>query len=115
MANSNAVTSNQGISLFKPSIITLKITVGSTYTASSGGVTFSLTQVLTECANANSVPPIAIGNVVHGWGSSALGWMVCAFAIGSSNNITFKLFNGTSQFTNGACTEVVTLHLLVTQ
>lgn len=88
---------------------------GATYAAASGGLPFDLFTILGSSSpfSATINPKDIVGFV----GTSAAGWVAAQFAVGTTTSTTcpctMKLWNGTTQFSDGACTQIVTGLLFV--
>lgn len=99
-----------------PLVIPLTIDAnGATYTASSGGLPFDLFAVL--AAASPMWGSINYKDILGFIGVGGTGYTAGTFAIGTATSTTlpctFKLWNGTTQFSDGACSEVVKGFLLV--
>lgn len=113
MANTNAIVPNHGVGLFgSAGLAVVTVTCDSTYATATGGITLDISDVLTQlCIKGQG--NIAHADVVTGWGSSAAGYQVCDFVVATSPNVTFRLFNGTSEHAETTSSQVVKLVLQI--
>jgi len=118
MAALVTVNSGRAGSLLTLSAIPVTIDAnGATYTAASGGLPVDLYGAVSVAGPFSA--PIKSTDILGVILISAAGYVVPpgTFAIGSVTSssipVTFKLFNGTTQFSDGACTQVMTGWVLV--
>jgi hypothetical protein len=82
---------------------------GATYAAASGGLPFDLFAILAAASPFSA--PINYKDIVGFTGISRAGYVAGQFAIGTPTSTTLpctmKLWNGTTQFTDGACTQII--------
>lgn len=119
MAAVAVTTSNTGRSgvFITPSVIPITLTASSTtYTSASGGLPFDLFAVLQQAA------PLELGSlnykdIVDFVGTSTTGHMANTFAVGTVTSTTcpctIKLWNGTTELSDGATSVTVKGFLFV--
>lgn len=108
MANTYALNGVAGLNFPRSAgLFTVTVTVSDTYASSSGGITVDLTSVLALAPGG-----IAFANCgPYAMGMTTLGWSALATKTSTSGQYTVSLWNGTTQFSNGAIT--ATLYLFI--
>ena len=109
MANTPSLNGINGLTFVRSAgLMLVTVTVSDTYASASGGITVDLATVMTNpptgITYANNCAPFAFG-------FTTLGYTAIATKTGTASTYTVKLWNGTTQFSDGAIT--ATLYLFV--
>lgn len=108
MANTSALNGIAGLNFPRAAgIFIVTVTVSDTYASSSGGITVDLTTPLTLAPTG-----VAFANLgPYAWGQTSTGYAALATKTATSGQYTVSLWNGTTQFSNGAISG--TLYLFI--